>query len=256
MFVLFSLKLSHIFGRSRWNGRMQGNLRWRKSVEMVLTTSWIAWCTCLSMPMSWQWGEASIQVHITSALAFQCLCYPSAYNKCTLQVKPGTAFQLSKTPQRSLNMWSRIPRRCWVPKKRPKNGENFRPTAYSPPSWAAPVLQFWFLFCPTTSRRCTVLSAKTCHKVQLNLSAIISAIPNMAFRERRRHTKIFQICRHGFHPTLSNLFIIGTGACINSQKSSFLKKKQIFRIWDFKCASISWFQAVSQSVTYRFSNIQ
>ena len=81
MFVLFSLNLSHIFGRLTW--RMQENLRWRKSLEMVLTTSWIAWCTCLSMPMSWRWGEASIQVHITSALAFQCLCHPSAYNNCT-----------------------------------------------------------------------------------------------------------------------------------------------------------------------------
>ena len=76
----------------------------------------------------------------------------------------------------------------------------------------------------STSRRCTVLSAKTCHKVQLNPTAIISVIPNMAFRERRRHTKIFQICIHGYHPALSNLFIIGTGASNNSPKSSFLKK--------------------------------
>ena len=49
-----------------------------------------------------------------------------------------------------------------------------------------------------TSRRCTVLSAKTCHKVQLNPTAIISVIPNMAFRERRRHTKIFQICMYAW----------------------------------------------------------
>ena len=80
MFVLFYLKLSHIFGRLTW--RMQENLRRRKSLEMVLTTSWIAWCTYPSMPMSWRWGEASIQVHITSAFAFQCKCHPSAFNKC------------------------------------------------------------------------------------------------------------------------------------------------------------------------------
>ena len=226
MFVLFSLKLSHIFSRLRW--RMQENLRWRKSLEMVLTTSWIAWCTYPSMPMSWRWGEASIQVHITSALAFQCKCHPSTFNKCKYSSAHNKWNSQLSFPafQNTAEILRYVKQSFAAVLGAEKNAGKSRKlsshrvlSSFAGCTSSAVLVPFLSNSIGSTSRRCTVLSAKTCHKVQLNPSAIIRVIPNMAFRERRRHTKIFQICIHGSHPALSKLFIIGTEVSINSPKS-------------------------------------